>query len=443
MTTTPSCLQEKMEAALPLFQELLPVNVVAEWCREFTHQWRQCCWTPLVTLWAGCWKQIQPQASVRAVEDWVASVLLQRAAGMRDGSDFCAARQRLPLNIWRQAARHLGAQAVDAGRGLYRQLWVLWVDGSTLRAENTTANEKHFGRGRNACRASRSPLTRIVVVLCAGSGAVLDYVLGPYAQSELALWWDLLSRLKPGHLLVADRAYAAYLVMAEARGQGQQLLARLPSRRQGTCVRRWSAQDELQEWRRPARSASAFPERLATCPLRQEIRVITWVVEEPGYRAWTLRLATTLTNPRKYPARELVQQYLRRWGIELQLRTLKTYYGLARLTAKSPDVCEKEVCAALMAYNLVTAFLCRSGEPPLNLSHERSRVLLQRYWERGVAVGPVQAATVQKELFGLLPGTLLKRKKRPPQPRAIVQRPSTFPVLMTTRAKWRAKYLAS
>jgi hypothetical protein len=208
-------------------------------------------------------------------------------------------------------------------------------------------------------------------------------------------------------------------------------------------LRKGLNQDWLEEWRRPTPSTSAFPERLATCPLTQQVRLITREVRRDGYRTFAVCLVTTLLEQQRYPADELLDQYLQRWGIELQLRTLKTYYGLARLTAQSPDICEKEVCSTLLAYNLVTVLLARSGVSPLALSHQRARRSIQRDPEIMLAASPRKAAQWMKKLLRKLARMKLRRQQRSAQPRAIIQRPSTFPVLMTSRKQWRAKYLAS
>lgn len=134
----------------------------------------------------------------------------QRRSGKRktaqesDGSDFCTARKRLPLKLLRWAALLLGPQAEDQVAQSFHGLRVLWAHGSTLRVPNMAENEKHFGRAQNGKRKSRTPVARLMVLLGAGSSAVLDYAFGPYLRSEMAMYWELLRNLKLSDLPVAD-----------------------------------------------------------------------------------------------------------------------------------------------------------------------------------------------------------------------------------------------
>lgn len=412
-----------------------------------------------MSLWACCWKQLHVEASVREVEDWVEGQEETgkaqpqgrkgkgkgkgkgKSAPESDGSDFCTARKRLPLRLLQWAARLLGQRAEELVPQCFHGLRVFWVDGSTLRVPNTKENEEYFGRAKNGKQKSRTPVARMMVLLGAGSGAVIDYVFGPYLRSEMAMYWDLVSKLRPGDLLVADANFSSYLAVAETRRQGAELLTRLSGSRGKEALRQGLDNDWQEEWRRPSRST--FPERLKECPETQQVRLITRRIERKGYRTYMLCLVTTLLDVQKYPAEELVAQYLRRWGIELQLRTLKTYYGLALLTAKSPDVCEKEVCGTLMAYNLVSVLLGRSGVSPLDLSHKRARQLVRNESEKMLAVTPEEAEQLLNNLLQRLARVKLRRQQRPAQPRAVIQRPGTFPVLMISRKKWREIYLAS
>jgi hypothetical protein len=394
-------------------------------------------------------------ASVREVEDWV-EVQEEENGGKKggssgkkkrgresDGGDFCAARKRLPLGLFGWAMKLLGKEAAEAAGREIHGLRVLWADGSTLRVPNTRENAKYFGYAKNGKRKSRTPVARMLVLLGAGSGAVSDYVFGPYLRSEMAMYWDLLRHLKPEQLLVADANFSSYLAMAKTRRQGAHLLTRLSGRRGKEALRQGINKDWQEEWRRPSAKSSAFPERLKDCPETQQVRLITCRIERKGYRSFALCLLTTLLEVQKYPADELVEQYLCRWGIELQLRTLKTYYGLAHLTAKSPEVCEKEVCGTIMAYNLVGILLGRSGVSPLDLSHKRARQLVRNELEKMLAATPEKAEQLLNNLLQNLVRMNLRRQQRPAQPRAVVQRPGTFPVLMISRKKWRKKYLAS
>jgi hypothetical protein len=61
------------------------------------------------------------------------------------------------------------------------------------------------------------PILRLVGLLCAATGAVLDAAVGPYSGktgSEHALFRELLGSIATDNLILADRYYCAYFVIA-------------------------------------------------------------------------------------------------------------------------------------------------------------------------------------------------------------------------------------
>ena len=173
------------------------------------------------------------------------------------------------------------------------------------------------------------------------------------------------------------------------------------------------------------------------------MRVITQLIERRGYRTWELRIVTTLLDPHQYPATEMILLYLERWNVELDLRVLKTHYGMAHLTGKTPDIVQKEIYSTMLACNCVLAVMSESGKAVRSLSHTRARQLILMFSERMTAAPVIHLPILYKRLLALITHAQLVSQQRLPQPRAIVQRPSTYPVLMTTRAAWRRSHHAA
>jgi hypothetical protein len=439
--------KEKILAgAINPLRPYLPDRLVEQWCREAKHKWRERLWGPVVTVLACVWKQLQPTASARQVEDWAASLMPPADEGeeaKRTGSEFCAARGRVPLEVFQQIMRHTGAVALEQAGFYFKTLRVWLVDGTTVRLCNTPENEAFFGRARNQTRSSRSPVARIVVLLCAGCGAVLELALGPYLKAEWDLFVELLSRLPKGGLLLGDCLYSSYLAFALSQRAGSHILARCSKNRRGRRMKRLGYHDEIQEWRRPKASQVSRPDLLPLCAAVLQVRVIERVVFRRGYRSFTLRIATTLLDRHEYPAEQLIDLYLQRWNVELGLRELKTYYHLGHLSGKSPDIAAKEIYTTVAARNLVLAVMADSGEAVNFLSHTRARRLILIFCERMAWAPTVRLPALYHHLLRCIAQVKLVFQERPPQPRAIVQRPSTYPVLMQSRKAWYRAYLAA
>jgi hypothetical protein len=429
-----------LSAALLPVRELLPTSAIEIQCRKLRHNWRDRVFNPAATLLVCLWKHLQPgRVSVRAAEDFAQSLAgVPASSPARDGKDFCKARTRLPCAVFQWAAEHVGGLAHQQAAHVFRGLKAILIDGTTLRTPNTPALDKAFGRSRNAVRKSRSPLMRLVLLVCAGCGAVLSVTIGAYAVSEHALFMNLLALFKPDMLLILDHGFASFVLLSLARQRQAHFLVRVSSRMLKAPKGKLGHRDDVREWRRPSPSQTVFAHLLGQLPESMEVRVIERVIRRAGYRTWTLRVATSLLDPATYPADDLIELYLRRWRIETGLRTLKTHGHLARLTGKTPDVACKEVHCAVLAHNCVCALMAQSGEAPELLSPKRAREIAQLYAGHMAFAPTVKLPRLFKDMLLMIRTALQLPQARSPEPRAIVQRPSTFPVLMTSRSEWKS-----
>ena len=433
-----------LDAALHPIRLLLPTALLERWCREADHDWRERVFGPVVTVLACVWKHLQSQvASAREVEDAVAIWSREGDAHPRDGSDFCQGRKRVPLSVFQRALEHVGGLASQVAGLVFKGRRVGLLDGSTLRTANTQALEEHFGRSRNATRASRSPLVRLLLLVCAGSGAVLNVATGVYADSEQVLFIQLLAQIQAGALLVADRAFGSFLLCCLVLKRGSHLLARVRAERSGKRIRSLGYRDKLVVWTRPKPAHSAWPILLAQCPETLVVRVLERSIRRQGYKTWTLTIVTTLTDAELYPAEELVALYLRRWEIETVLRTLKAHYQMARLAGKTPDVVEKEIRSAVLAYNCVTGLMAQSRAAPRLLSPVRVRGIVLQYSGYMAFLPTVRLLAFFREMLQLIGSAFQLPQARGPEPRAVIQRPGTFPVLMMSRRDWKRAYRAA
>jgi hypothetical protein len=317
------------------------------------------------------------------------------------------------------------------------------VDGSSVRMPNTAAHEAHYGRSNGGSAWSKFPVARLLLLVCAGSGAVLNVLAGAYRDSEQALFLRLVESLASGGLIVADRNFGSFLQCCRVQVQGSHLLAQLRAGREGKKVKRLGHRDKLVEWHRPQPRDSAFPEWLAECPPRIYVRVIERSMRRRGYRTWSLLLVTTLLDAAEYPASELVELYLKRWNIETVLRTLKTHYGMERLAGKTPDIAEKELYSTVLAYNCVVALVCQSGESPELISPIRAKHIVMRHAHYMSHAPTWKLVSLYWTMLKLLATALQLPQERDPQPRAVLRTQSDYPSLKGSRNDWRMKYLAA
>jgi putative transposase len=142
-----------------------------------------------------------------------------------------------------------------------------------------------------------------------------------------------------------------------------------------------------------------------------------------------LFLYTTLA----LPAQEIVELYGRRWNIETDLRSLKRTVRLHHISAKSPDMLEKELLMATSAYNFVRAVMClaarRSRIDPRQLSFAGVLNVVNCAWSKLIAATSKRAH--DQEFFRVLDLAaqckLPHRPQRRSYPRLIWRRPAAFP----------------
>jgi len=156
---------------------------------------------------------------------WVAS--RQEIATPPSKSAIFQARARLgpaPLEaLFARVAEPLGT-AKTAGVWLAGKRLVA-VDSTCMDLPDTAFNAAFFGRARVSPGGKASlPQVRVVAVAECGTYAMFEAVIGACTGSEAALVSELIGRLQPGMLLLADRGNCSYAMWREAIGTGADLL---------------------------------------------------------------------------------------------------------------------------------------------------------------------------------------------------------------------------
>jgi hypothetical protein len=197
------------------------------------------------------------------------------------------------------AYRHVGSAAAAQGRRRLGALSVAFVDGTTCKMPRTPANVEAFGCPANQHGRAGLPVLRLVLLVCAGCGAVLDSAYGPQRLGELRLIVQVLLRLEPQWLLAGDALFGSYLNFALLRQRGCHGLFYWPAARKENPLRSLGRGDAIQLWHRPRRGL--FAHLLSRVPETLEIRRIQRQVQRRGYRPWPVTVCTTLLDPKLYP----------------------------------------------------------------------------------------------------------------------------------------------
>jgi putative transposase len=430
------------------FLAILSRSFVEAACRTFHHQWRERVYLPWITLSLFLSQVLSEDHSCDGAVDRFQKFRHDQGlpAVSPETTSYCQARLRLPEGVFWDLVRRTGRavhEQADAS-WLFHARPVKPIDGSTVVMPDTPANQKAYPQPRTQRPGLGFPIARILVVFSLAVGTVLEAAIGPYQgkqTSELALLRMVIDQFRPGDIVLADRFFCSYWVIAALRARGVDVVVRLHQRRTADfrCGQRLGRDDHAVLWSKPKEvpgwmsraEYDAMPGSLAI----REIRVR---IKEKTKRVRQLVIVTTLLDASMYTAKELGGLFRQRWHAELDLRSLKADMHMEMLRAKSPEMVRKEVAAHLLAYNLIRGIMAaaarREGIKPRRLSFKGSLHTVREF----EAVHLYDPERIERDLPRLV--SLIGKKRvgdRPDryEPRAVKRRPKPHPLLRMTRKK--------
>lgn len=402
------------------------------------------------TFWGFLSQVLNPSCPCREIVRQIQALFcLDDRGSVDEGTGgYCQARRRLPLDTL-QRIRHAVAAHADRllaeGQQLWHGLRPKVIDATTVTMPDTPKNQRAYPQSRAQKSGCGFPLMRILGIFSLSSGVLLDYQKGNKHQSELALLYKLLDHFKPRDLVIADRGFCNFVLIAVLLLRGVGCLFRLHQSRHVDWRKgkRLGKHDRLFTWTRPPKKPRYLPNGLwKLIPCELPVRVLRFQLKVRGFRPKSVTMATTLIDAEKYPAAEVAQLYARRWKIELWFRDIKTSMGMEVLRCKSPAMVHKELEMFLIAYNLMRALMAEASA--------LYEVLLDRISFKGTvdatrqfSIAIVQARSKKKqrqlinELIAVLARDELPARPGRREPRALKRRPKPFPLLTEHRHRFK------
>lgn len=287
-------------------------------------------------------------------------------------------------------------EAFYAGRRLVA------IDGSCFELPDEADNAATFGYpGSRTSVAGHAgyPQARCVVLVECATHAILGANVGPYRSGEWELGAELLPRLGPGMLCLADRGFNGHEHWRQAAGTGAELLWRCSDSRQLPVLQ------VLQDGSFLSRIAPTGVSRAQAAEQAITVRVIEYTMPGDAQALPRYRLLTTLLDAQAAPAQELAALYHQRWEIEAVFDELKTHLRQARrvLRSKTPELLRQEFYGWVLAHYAVRWLLhqgaARHRTPHAQRSFKAHVELLRRTQPRSGAfpprAAPAQATMVQ------------------------------------------------
>ena len=413
-------------------------------------------YTPAVTLWAFL-SQVLFKGEQRSCLAAVARVIALRVAlcgkpCAGNTGAYCRGRSRLPEYVIRQLAvqvavdceEHIDDECLWHGRHVYL------ADGTTATMPDTPANQAVYPQNPQQAEGLGFPIVRMVVLISLATAMLTSLALAPYVgkqTGEPALLREQLDRLGEGDVVLFDRYYCSFFMLAELQSRGVDVVARVHARRKVDFRRgrRLADGDHIVEWLRPQRPGWMDEATYERMPATIELREFRVNVPQPGIRVESFVVATTLTDATAYSHDEVAELYRHRWQVELDIRAIKQTMGMDVLRCKTPAMVRKEIWTCLLAYNLLRRSLLQSaqaaGVSPRTLSFTAALQSTAASWmlstvgEEGMRrlLTDATLTTLAKHVVGNRPDRV--------EPRAVKRRPKEMALLTQPRANAREALL--
>jgi hypothetical protein len=237
---------------------------------------------------------------------------------------YCKARQKLPEGFIRRLTYQVGVEVEDQAPEHWR--WhkrrTLLLDGAETTAEDTGPNQAEYPQPSTQKPGLGFPMIRFVVLLAFATAGVVGAAIGPYAgkeTGETALFRQLLDQVRADDIIVADRYYCSYFMIALLQQRQADVAFRLHHKRHCDFRRgrHLGHADHVVIWERPPRPTWMDEETFASMPKTLTMREVRFTVDVRGCRSRSITVATTLLDSKKYSKGDIADLYHQRWHIEI------------------------------------------------------------------------------------------------------------------------------
>jgi hypothetical protein len=329
------------------------------------------------------------------------------------------ARMRVPLEYFELLLSKFhemlhGKELLWQGRRVYS------IDGTSLQLEPTEKLQSRYKPGRNQRGESVFPVVCVTVAHDLLSGVAhrpqWAPMYGEERESEVSQTLKLLEELQPGSVVVSDSAHGIFFIAYKAAQCGLEVVYRLTESRARSMLNVKvlnEDRDEVFSWK-PSPSERKKHPSLPPDALIQGRLIVRTILRDN--KAIKLALFTTLTEP---SAEDIVQLYGKRWIIEGDIRDLKKTLLLDELSAHTPEVIDRGILSAIIAYNLIRAVILDAAiehgvEDPRRISFKNALIVIQHFTRDLMRIrSQSECQDIYKKMLEWVVSSINKKRVRP------------------------------
>jgi hypothetical protein len=430
------------------FEPFLP----AELLEELSASKRERHYGNTTTFWAWLSQIIDQNAScskaVSMVQSWCAQAQLPIPSS--DTGGYCMARKRLAPAFLKGINEHLSTHMSRRIREEDR--WhghaLKAIDGTSVKLMDTVENQQSYPQPSSQKPGCGFPVMGVVGIINLSHGGWNAFATAPNDTHELTVTGQLMGHFESGDLVLADRAFCSYELIAQLLERGVHSLMRLHHARHRVLDWREGAKisknERLVTWSKPSRQSKCSKlseEQWEALPETLSIRLIKHRCQGRDKNQRDIIIATTLSDL-KYTGEELAALYEQRWDIELKIRDIKTTLGMEDFAVRSPEMAEKTLSMIMITYNLIKAMsqqaAIENGRSIAIMGFKGVLDIIVSY--RGTYLGHQRHAfkrrSLHQTLIEIISTKLLDDRPGRKESRVLKKRPKPFPLLTVQRAKY-------
>jgi Transposase DDE domain len=189
-------------------------------------------------------------------------------------------------------------------------------------------------------------------------------------------------------------------------------------------------------WKKPKRPNWMSKEEYANYPETIQIR---------EFKVSGLLYVTTFLKAKTYHKQELAMIYKRRWDVEINLNSIKTVMAMDYLSSKTPEMVKKEIGIHFLAYNMIKNLIveaCLSYHvPPWTVSFKGTLQLFNQFTPHFFYANQETENFLYQHLLRLIVKNKIGNRPGRIEPRAVKQKPKSFPALRNSRTLEKQRLL--
>ncbi len=272
-------------------------------------------------------------------------------------SAYCQAKQKVKPEVFEHLTETLSKDfyrlyGADEEVRLWRGHRLIGGDGTKLNLPDTADLRAHFGIERNQTSGETGGCVQATAVVACDllNDLGLQSALGKAHSSEKGLLFEVWRSLEKGDVLVLDRNFADYSIIAKAKQDGVEVVIRCPHSSFSAVEDFWASKDRerivLLKVSQCARTKKFVKEHgLPPEVLVQLIKFRLKTGEEEV-------LLTTLCDQKRYPRREFFKVYGIRWNNEAYFDQIKNIFEVERFSGQTESSIKQDFYGVIFLANL-------------------------------------------------------------------------------------------